>query len=148
MSLPKQGASFDVQSFLTKIPGAPWSKYPGEKHLPGYSYCGPGTRLDIRLDPNDKPLPGEEPINRVDQTCYRHDLDYRDAGEDLPKKHEADRLMMTHLNSIKNPALRERLDRLLIKGIINSKLKLGVGLLDLEKDREKYADEIHKQFVK
>src|SRR5829696_5595827 len=135
MSLPKQGASFDVQSFLTKIPGAPWSKYPGEKHLPGYSYCGPGTRLDIRLDPNDKPLPGEEPINRVDQTCYRHDLDYRDAGEDLTgsssalsKKHESDRIMLNQLNAITNPTLRERLDRLLIKGIINSKLKLGVGL--------------------
>ena len=38
--------SFDIQSFLSKLPGLPWSKYPGEKHLPGYNYCGPGTRLD------------------------------------------------------------------------------------------------------
>ena len=91
MSTNKQGASFDVQSFLIKLPGTPWSKYPGEKHLPSYQYCGPGTRLDIRLDGNDRPLTGEEPINRVDQTCYRHDLDYRNAEEDLSKKHEADR---------------------------------------------------------
>ena len=84
------------------------------------------TRLDIRLDENDQPKPGEEPINRVDQTCYRHDLDYRDAGEDLSRKHEADRIMLKMLNEIANPSLRERLDGLIIKGIINSKLKLGV----------------------
>src|SRR5829696_2580044 len=142
MSTNKQGASFDVQSFLTKIPGTPWSKYPGEKHLPGYQYCGPGTRLDIRSDENDRPLSGEEPINRVDQTCYRHDLDYRNAAEDLSKKHEADRIMLQQLNSITNPALRERLDRLLIKGIINSKLKLGVGL----EDRVQLANELHKPY--
>ena len=100
MSTLKQGAAFDAQSFLSKLPGTPWAKYPGEKHLPGYQACGPGTRLDIRLDPNDKPLPGEEPINRVDQTCYRHDLAYRDVGEDLSKKHEADRIMLNQLSAI------------------------------------------------
>src|SRR5829696_4689785 len=132
MHTVKQGASVDVQSFLSKIPGTPWSKYPGEKHLPGYQYCGPGMRLDIHLDENDRPLSGEEPINRVDQTCYRHDLDYRNAEEDLSKKHKADRIKIQQLNLKTNPALRERLDRLLIKGIINSKLKLGVGLEDRE----------------
>ena len=65
------------------------------------------TRLDIRLDENDQPKPGEEPINRVDQTCYRHDLDYRDAGEDLSRKHEADRIMLKMLNEITNPTLRK-----------------------------------------
>ena len=146
MSTNKQGASFDVQSFLTKLPGTPWSKYPGEKHLPGYQYCGPGTRLDIRLDENDRPLSGEEPINRVDQTCYRHDLDYRNAEEDLSEKHEADRIMLQQLNLITNPALRERLDRLLIKGIINSKLKLGVGV-GLA-NRVQLANELHKPYRK
>ncbi|ESP02101.1 hypothetical protein LOTGIDRAFT_157250 [Lottia gigantea] len=32
-------------------------KYPREKHLPGHNYTGPGTRLDLRLDKNDKPKP-------------------------------------------------------------------------------------------
>ena len=38
----------DIAAKLSKLPGTPWAKYPGEKHLPGYSYCVPGTRLDIR----------------------------------------------------------------------------------------------------
>ena len=68
--LPCNKTGGDIQKFLSKLPGTPWAKYPGEKHLPGYSYCGPNTRLDIRLDENDSPKPGEEPINRVDAT-YR-----------------------------------------------------------------------------
>ena len=30
---------------------------PGELHLPGYSFCGPGTNLDKRLDEADNPKP-------------------------------------------------------------------------------------------
>ena len=39
------------------------SKYPNEHHYSGFSYLGPGSRLDIRLDVNLNPKPGEEPIN-------------------------------------------------------------------------------------
>jgi hypothetical protein len=80
-----QGTGVDAQSFLSNLPGLPWAKYPGEKHIPQYQYCGPSTRLDIRLDNNDKPKSGEEPINRVDETCYQHDLAYRDADNNLTK---------------------------------------------------------------
>ena len=66
--------SFDSQDLLSKLPGFIWSKYPNEKHIPSYNYCGPNTRLDIRLGENNNPNPGEEPINRVDQACYNHDL--------------------------------------------------------------------------
>jgi hypothetical protein len=58
-------AGGDIQSFLSRLPGLSWAKYPGEKHTPQYQYCGPSTRLDIRLDANDKSKPCEEPINRV-----------------------------------------------------------------------------------
>ena len=145
----KNGGEFDIQSFLSKLPGLPWSKYPGEKHLPGYNYCGPGTRLDIRLDENDRPRPGEEPINRVDQTCLPHDISYRDAGDNLSRKHEADRIMLEQLNSIKDPTFRERLVRLFfVKPPINLKLALGAGLLDPEIDREQLANELHKPYRK
>ncbi|ESO85518.1 hypothetical protein LOTGIDRAFT_155005 [Lottia gigantea] len=49
--------SGDIQKSLGSLPGFPWAKYPGEKHLPGHNYTGPGTRLDLRLDKNDKPKP-------------------------------------------------------------------------------------------
>jgi hypothetical protein len=144
----KSGDGFDSQDFLSNLPGLPFAKYPGEKHIPNYSYCGPSTRLDIRLDENNIPKLGEEPINRVDQTCYQHDIAYKHAGNDLSKKHEADRIMLKELNAIKDPTLRERLDRLLIKGAINAKLKLGFGIDLEEEEKEKLASELHKPFRK
>ena len=145
--------NFDVQSFLSKLPGLPWSKYPFEKHLPNYSYCGPNTRLDIRLDNNDKPKPGEEPINSVDTACYKHDIAYHDSGDDLDKKHIADKILLQQLNAITNPTIRERLDRLLIKGAINTKLLFGAGFKIMKLNSkggspEIYANEIHKQYMK
>ncbi|NJJ98822.1 hypothetical protein CE176_001205, partial [Candidatus Sulcia muelleri] len=41
-----------------------------ELHIPGYQYCGPGTRLQQRLNRND---PG---INKLDQACKDHDKAY------------------------------------------------------------------------
>ncbi len=55
-------------------------KYPGEHHLNGYSYLGPGTRLDIRLN-GDIPKQGEEPINDLDVLALRHDIAYRNAAQ-------------------------------------------------------------------
>jgi hypothetical protein len=43
----------DISAKLANLPGTPWAKYPEEKHLPGYSYCGTGSRLEIRLDDHD-----------------------------------------------------------------------------------------------
>ena len=43
---------------------------PIELHLPGYQYCGPGTRLRERLARGD---PG---INQLDQACKVHDIAY------------------------------------------------------------------------
>ena len=32
--------SGDFETFAGKLPGFPWAKYSGEKHLPGHSYTG------------------------------------------------------------------------------------------------------------
>ena len=77
--IKKNGGKFDLQDSLSTLPGTPWAKYPNEKHFPGYQYLGPSTRLDIRLDQNDNPRPGEEPISPTDYLAYKHDLAYRDA---------------------------------------------------------------------
>ena len=55
----------DIQKFTSKLPGFIWAKYKGEKHLPSYNYLGPNTRLDIRLNENNIPKSGEEPINAI-----------------------------------------------------------------------------------
>ena len=59
---------------MSKLPGFIWEKYKREHHLPSYNYLGPNTRLDIRLDENNQPKPGEEPTNVIDQI---HDLAYK-----------------------------------------------------------------------
>ncbi len=44
--------------------------YKGEFHVPGYSWCGPGTNIDARLARGD---PG---LTQLDRACKVHDLDY------------------------------------------------------------------------
>ena len=111
----------DIQNLLSKLPGTPWAKYSGEQHFPGYNYLGTGRRLDIRLDENDKPKPGEEPINAIDAAAYRHDLVYRDS-EDKSIRHIADKKMIEELKSINNLSLKQKLLRILIIKILQVKL--------------------------
>ena len=102
------GGRFDLQSALGKIPGFIWSKYLKEKHMiykfnklnkfpvSAYSYLGPSSRLDIRLDENDKPKPGEEPLSPTDQLALHHNALHRDAEKQDPEialqmKDEADK---------------------------------------------------------
>ena len=44
--------------------------YSKEIHIPGYNYCGPGTKF-INRSKN-----GDEPINSLDLCCYNHDETY------------------------------------------------------------------------
>ena len=93
------GGMFDLQSALVKMPGFIWSKYLKEKHFykypaSAYSYLGPSSRLDIRLDENDQPKVGE-PVSPTDELPLHHDIAYRDAEKCEPEialqmKHEAD----------------------------------------------------------
>ncbi len=115
----------DIAASLGKLPGLPWSRYIGEKHLPGYNYCGPGTRLDIRLDDQDQPRPGEYPVNKIDQACLIHDVAYK--NKDLQQRHLADVKLIHALNSIPNKAVREKLASFLIKSAMKSKIMLGAG---------------------
>ena len=44
--------------------------YSKEIHIPGYNYCGPGTKFINRSKNGDKP------INSLDLCCYKHDETY------------------------------------------------------------------------
>jgi hypothetical protein len=41
-----------------------------EFHLPGYNFCGPGTKVYTRL------LNGDTGINELDNACKVHDIEY------------------------------------------------------------------------
>ena len=105
----------------------PWAKYKGEKHLPGHNFTGAQTDLIQRLDDNNNVKDNNYPINRVDAAAKRHDIFYRDH-DDLSERHEADRRMIQELDAIQNPTMREKLERVVVKKVLQAKLKLGVGL--------------------
>ena len=107
----------------------PWAKYPGELHLPGMNFAGPGTRLDLRLNPNGTPKESSKPVDRVDEAAYRHDMAYV-AFPDTKTRNIADRIMVSELNEIPNPTLRERVERAVIKPILSTKANFGLGLTD------------------
>lgn len=57
---------------------------PFEAHLPGYNYCGPGTRLQQRLARGDKG------INGLDEACKIHDIAYS-KYKDSSRRSQADK---------------------------------------------------------
>jgi len=120
----------DLVSSLNSITSnikLPWAKFQGEMHLPGHSFTGPGTRLDLRLNPDGTPKEWSKPVDRVDNAAYIHDLAYNQYS-DTANRNVADRTMITALNNISNPSLRERIERSLVKPILSAKSSLGLGL--------------------
>ena len=126
------------------------SKYPGEHHLPGHNYTGPGTRTDIRLDENNIPKPGEEPINRVDAAALNHDIAYE--SENIEDRHIADVKLIHEVNRIPNPTIKEKLERALVKNIMKAKITFGSGQspiafgagIENESSSAQLATELHK----
>ena len=97
---------------------------PGEKHLPGMRYCGPGTKLDEKLNPDDTPKPGCEPVDRVDEAALRHDVAYRNHS-DFRNRNKADKEMIHDLLNIERPTCRERCERCFVLPIMFVKRLIG-----------------------
>jgi len=57
---------------------------PFEAHIPGYQYCGPGTKLAQRL------ARGDRGINPLDEACKIHDIAY-DKYSDSGNRTRADK---------------------------------------------------------
>ncbi|KAJ8913337.1 hypothetical protein NQ315_013308 [Exocentrus adspersus] len=58
-------------------------KLPGEIHIPGYQFCGPGTKLKERLSK------GQQGVNPLDGFCRKHDIAYSQSS-DLQDRNKAD----------------------------------------------------------
>jgi len=114
----------DGGSFVNKL----INKLPFEMHLPGHNFTGPGTKLNKRLNPDKTPKKWSKPINRVDNAAYHHDICYDENKDTSVRNKVCDRDMLTELDGIFNPTLRERLDRSIVNKIIGTKVNLGLGL--------------------
>ena len=101
------------------------NKLPFEMHLPGYQYCGPGTKLEKKLERGDKG------VNPLDAACKNHDIAYNTTQTDLDARHEADRKLEHAAFErfvSRDASLGERVAALGTTIAMNTKQKLGWGI--------------------
>ncbi|KAK9700975.1 Phospholipase A2-like domain [Popillia japonica] len=97
---------------------------PVELHLPGYPYCGPGTKLQKHLARGD---PG---INLLDAACKEHDIAYS-QNKDLSSRHRADLILENKAWSrvkSKDACVGEKAAAWSVTNAMKIKRKLGMGL--------------------
>lgn len=120
------------------------NKLPVELHIPGYQYCGPGTKLRERLARGD---PG---INPLDTACKEHDIAYSKHREDIQARNAADRVLAEKAwQRVKSSdaSLGERAAALVVTNIMKVKSKMGMGLGKKRKCSKKKLNAL-KQVIK
>ncbi|KAL6418401.1 hypothetical protein ACFW04_012133 [Cataglyphis niger] len=96
---------------------------PFELHIPGYQFCGPGTRLAKRL------ARGDRGVNPLDAACREHDVAYSRSG-DLADRHVADRALAERARervAASDSTLGERAAATAIWATMKAKTKFGMG---------------------
>ncbi|KYN01706.1 hypothetical protein ALC62_07535 [Cyphomyrmex costatus] len=97
---------------------------PIELHIPGYQFCGPGTRLVKRL------ATGDRGINPLDVACRKHDIAYSRC-KDLAKRHVADNILAEEARkriTAKDSTLGERAAATAVWAAMKAKTKIGMGM--------------------
>lgn len=94
---------------------------PFETHIPGYRYCGPGTKLEERLKRGD---PG---INPLDEACKQHDISYSKNPE-TSERNKADLVLADEAWKRVTASDSSLAERIAAYGVTNTmKLKAKVG---------------------
>ena len=94
--------------------------------------------MEYRLNDDGTPKQFSQPVDRVDQAAYYHDLAYNEY-KDTESRNIADREMLQQLDSIENPSIRERIEMAIVRPIINTKQKFGLGLKDRKSSNFQFA---------
>lgn len=105
---------------------------PFELHPPNFSFLGPGTNVDLRLEK------GIRPSNKLDSLALDHDLAYS-ASNDLSKRHEADKILQEGAwNRFLDPkaSVGERGMAYLTTNAMKAKRALGMGLTRKKKKKK------------
>lgn len=112
------------------------NKLPFELHIPGYQYCGPGTKLEKRL------ARGDLGINPLDAACKVHDIAYS-KHVDGPERTKADRALSSAAWKrviSKDAAIGERTAALAVAAAMKAKIgaaKLGRGIISAVRNKKK-----------
>lgn len=99
-------------------------KLPIELHLPGYNFCGPGTKLKKRLER------GDTGINPLDEACKEHDIYYSQHHNKI-ERHKADKILAEKAwqrVKSKDAKFGERASAWLVTNAMKVKTKMGMGI--------------------
>lgn len=116
---------------------------PFELHLPGYQYCGPGTKLEKRL------LRGDKGINGLDAACKTHDIAYSQS-QDINQRHKADQQLAEKAwerVKSKDSTWGEKFNSYLVSNAMKAKVKLGMGV-SKKVEKDKYGKQLFSTAVK
>ena len=98
------------------------NRLPFETHVPGYQFCGPGTKLEKRLSRGDRG------INLLDSACRDHDIAY--LNNNLNKRHEADKILENRAwERVKanDSSKKEKAVAYMVTNAMKAKRKMGMG---------------------
>ena len=129
--------TIDIHKAIGKLPIIPKRGFV----LPNMNYCGAYNPLDKQLiyDKNGNILRYiQKPTGETDRICSQHDVDYT-LAKSLKDKHIADEKMIKSINEL--PYNQQQYGTFLVKNIIRSKRKLGLGIEDHNKI---LSEELHK----
>lgn len=106
---------------------------PFEAHLPGYQYCGPGTKLKKRLARGD---PG---INQLDAACKEHDIAYSE-NQEVAARNKADKILAQKAWErvrAKDSSFGEKAAAFGVANIMKVKTKLGMGIRMVKSEKKR-----------
>ena len=129
--------TIDIHKAIGKLPIIPKRGFV----LPHMNYCGAYNPLEKQLiyDKNGNILRYiQKPSGNTDAICAQHDVDYT-LAKSLKDKHIADEKMIKAINKL--PYNKQQYGTFLVKNIIRSKRKLGLGVEDHNKI---LSEELHK----
>ena len=129
--------TIDIHKAIGKLPIIPKRGFV----LPHMNYCGAYNPLDKQLiyDKNGNILRYmQKPTGKTDAICAQHDVDYT-LARNLKDKHIADEKMIKAINEL--PYNQQQYGTFLVKNIIQSKRKLGLGI---ENHNKILSEELHK----
>ena len=129
--------TIDIHKAIGKLPIIPKRGFV----LPHMNYCGAYNPLDKQLiyDKNGNILKYiQKPSGNTDAICAQHDVDYT-LAKNLKDKHIADDKMIKAINKL--PYNQQQYGTFLVKNIIRSKRKLGLGV---ENNNKILSEELHK----
>lgn len=104
-------------------------KFEGERHIPGINFAGRGTKLEFRFNSNNTAEEWSKPVDRTIGAAYHHHLAYA-AHSGNANRNVADRIMLQEPDLIDNTNLSEKIERDLVRIVINAKQRFCLGRRD------------------